>query len=87
VEKVLEQVSLDGPVTYGPAHVRKAAQAGAVDTLLVSERLVREKDIEDIMRDVDAGRGKITVVSEHHEGGKKLMSLGGMAALLRYKMD
>jgi stalled ribosome rescue protein Dom34 len=25
-------------------------------------------------------------VSEHHEGGKKLESLGGMAALLRYNM-
>jgi stalled ribosome rescue protein Dom34 len=26
------------------------------------------------------------VVSEHHEAGKKLEALGGMAALLRYRM-
>ncbi|MEI6797327.1 MAG: mRNA surveillance protein pelota [Methanomassiliicoccales archaeon] len=86
VEKVLEEISKDGPVTYGPAHVSKPPQSGAVEMLLVSERLVREKDIEDIMKDVDSGRGRITVVSEHHEGGRMLLSLGGMAALLRYKM-
>ena len=29
----------------------------------------------------------MVVVSEHHEGGKKLEALGGLAALLRYKMS
>jgi protein pelota len=86
VEKVLEEIAKDGPVTYGPAHVRRAAQAGAVEMLLVNEKMVREKGVEDIMRDVDSGRGSITVVSEHHEGGHKLNSLGGIAALLRYKI-
>jgi stalled ribosome rescue protein Dom34 len=28
----------------------------------------------------------VTIVSEMHEGGKKLESLGGMAALLRYRI-
>jgi protein pelota len=86
MEKVLEEIAKDGPVTYGREHVRRAAQAGAVESLLVSERLVREKGVEDIMRSVEEGRGRITVVSEHHEGGHKLLAVGGVAALLRYRV-
>ncbi|MFA5313266.1 MAG: hypothetical protein WC375_08150 [Methanomassiliicoccales archaeon] len=39
------------------------------------------------MSAVDVARGKVVVVSEQHEGGRKLESLGGMAALLRYRVD
>lgn len=86
VEKVLEEVATDGLATYGPKQVRQAADAGAVELLLVLDTKVREVNMEPVMHVVEQGRGRIVVVSEHHEGGRKLDSLGGMAALLRYKM-
>lgn len=86
VEKILEEIGKDGLVTYGPSHVRRAANAGAVELLLVIDTKVREADMEPVMRSVEMSRGRVVVVSEHHEGGKKLESLGGMAALLRYKI-
>ncbi len=87
VEKLLEQVGTDGLATYGPKEVREAVKAGAVEQLLILDTMVREKDVESLMRSVEDARGRVTVVSELHEGGKKLESLGGMAALLRYKVQ
>ncbi|MCG7845337.1 MAG: mRNA surveillance protein pelota, partial [Methanomassiliicoccales archaeon] len=66
--------------------VREAAKAGAVEQLLILDSMVRNKDVEALMRMVEESRGRVTIVSELHEGGKKLESLGGMAALLRYRM-
>ena len=40
---------------------------------------------ERVMRAVDEGRGKVVVVSTAHDAGKKLNSLGGLAAFLRYR--
>jgi len=86
VEKLLEAVGTDGLATYGPKEVREAVKAGAVELLLILDSLVREGDIEAMMRSVEDSRGRVTIVSELHEGGKKLESLGGIAALLRYKL-
>jgi protein pelota len=80
------EVLKDGLATYGPQHVRQAADAGAVELLLVLDTKVREANMEPVMHAVEQGRGRIVVVSEHHEGGRKLDSLGGMAALLRYRL-
>ncbi|MCU0861763.1 MAG: mRNA surveillance protein pelota [Methanomassiliicoccales archaeon] len=86
VEKVLEEIAKEGLVTYGPAEVEQAVRAGAVDTLLVLDPVLRERDVEPLMKAVENGRGRVMVISEHHEAGRKLEALGGMAALLRYRM-
>jgi protein pelota len=86
VEKVLEEIAKEGPVAYGPKEVEEAVRSGAVETLLVLDPLLREKDLEAMMYAVESSRGKVMVVSEHHEAGKKLEALGGMAALLRFRL-
>jgi protein pelota len=57
-----------------------------VETLLIVDNVVRNKDYERMMKAVEDQRGTVIVVSELHEGGKKLDSIGGMAALLRFKL-
>ncbi len=80
-----------GDVAYGVAEVEEDAAAGAVDGLLVCDELLREslevvrKRIEEIMRTAESRGGKLTIVSSRHEGGRQLMSLGGIAAILRYQ--
>jgi protein pelota len=86
VEKALEEVAKDGPVAYGPAQVAEAVRAGAVELLLVLDTKVKEKEVEEMMASTEQARGRVVVVSEHHEGGMKLESLGGLAALLRYRI-
>src|SRR5205809_1038343 len=84
VEKLLEAIATDRPVAYGPAEVQEAADAGAVETLLVSDAVVRNPGIEELMRRAESARGTVVLVSRHHEAGKKLEALGGIAALLRF---
>jgi len=86
VEELMTQISKDGNVTYGPSQVAAAADAGAVETLLVLDSVLREKDLDSIVRAVESQRGRVIVVSGAHDAGKELASLGGMGALLRYKV-
>ncbi|MEK6988465.1 MAG: mRNA surveillance protein pelota [Candidatus Thermoplasmatota archaeon] len=84
VEKLLEAIATNRPSAYGRAEVAEAVEAGAVETLLVSDAVVRDLEIERLMHDVESARGKVVLVSRHHEAGAKLEGLGGIGALLRY---
>jgi protein pelota len=87
VEKLMSEIGKDGLATYGPGEIRGAAGAGAVDTLLVLDSKLREQDLDDLIRTVEAQRGKVLIVSGQHDSGKELSALGGMGALLRYKQQ
>jgi len=91
VEEILARLGASrGDVVFGLSQTEEDASAGAVETLLVSDRKLRETEederrrIEEIMRAVEKKAGRILIVSSEHEGGKKLASLGGIAATLRY---
>jgi len=86
IERVLEEIAKDGPVAYGTKEVEDAIDAGAVEFLIISETKAREKQMERLMKSVEDARGKVMVVSDYHEAGKKLEAIGGIAALLRFKM-
>ncbi|UCD91904.1 MAG: mRNA surveillance protein pelota [Methanobacteriota archaeon] len=87
VEELLSEISMEGKYAYGLDQVRDATQRGAVLTLLVTNEMLRKKDIESLLKDVENARGKVVVISSKHEGGRKLKSLGGLGAILRYKVD
>ena len=84
VERVLEAIATNHPCAYGRKEVAEAVAGGAVETLLVSESVVRDLAIEALMHDTEAARGTVVLVSPHHEAGAKLEGLGGIAALLRF---
>ncbi len=86
VEELMAGIGKDGAVTYGPAEVAAAAAAGAVETLLILDSRLRETDMDELVRAVEAQNGRIVIVSEHHDGGRMLDSLGGTGALLRYRI-
>jgi len=86
VERLLEEIGRDGPCTYGPAQVAAAVEAGAVETLLITDMKLRDVAVEELLRKAEGAKGHVVIVSTHHEAGKKLESLGGVAALLRYAL-
>ena len=45
------------------------------------------KGIEEIMKQIDNTKGDIFIISSEHEAGKKLDGLGGIGAILRYKIN
>ena len=76
--------------TYGFDEVEKATNFGAVKKLLVADVTLRDTTnekrrlLEQLMKDVEKARGEVVVISTEHEAGKKLLSLGGVVALLRF---
>jgi protein pelota len=86
VEQLLEEIAKDGLFAYGAEEVRNALEVGAVETLLVTNEMVREGDGIELLELAERGRSRIMVVSSVHEGGKKLKALGGVGAILRYKV-
>ena len=87
VERLMAEISKpNGLGTYGTQEVMDAAMAGAVDTLLVLDSKVREQDMDDVVRAVESQKGSVIVVSGQHDGGRALASLGGMGAILRYRL-
>ncbi|HDI42297.1 MAG TPA: mRNA surveillance protein pelota [Candidatus Bathyarchaeota archaeon] len=83
----------DGRAVYGEEQTERAAQYGAVETLLITDEKLRtaqddrRKALENIMHSVEKQGGKIIIVSTEHEAGKNLRSLGGIAALLRFPIQ
>jgi protein pelota len=94
VEELLTEISKEGNVAYGLKETEEAANSGAIKTLLLTDKLIfnlREKErygkLEAIMKLVDGMKGDIKIISSGHDGGKKLDGLGGIGAILRYKMN
>ena len=86
VERLFAAIGADGLFSYGKQQVAVAAESGAVELLLVLDSLVRDIEIESLLKIVERARGDFMIVSSLHEAGRRLESLGGVAALLRYRI-
>jgi len=94
VEKLMMEISKNNLAVYGLKDTENAVDAGAVDVLLVTDSLIQKtrqegnyEKIDGLIKDADKMRGHVCIVSSDHEGGKRLNGLGGIAALLRYKLN
>ncbi len=86
VEHLLEEIHKDGLATYGPKEVEEALQRGAVDTLLISDVCIRSRHGEELLDLARKTNSSFLIINSLHEAGKKFESLGGIAAMLRYKL-
>jgi len=91
MEELMKEISMNGKAAYGMEEVRNAQSLGAVEKLLITDEMLRmEREggtIDGFLKDVEHSQGKIVVFSTEFEPGKKLESLGGIAALLRFKVS
>ncbi len=91
IEELMKEIAINGKVSYGIADVRIAQDLGAIHTLLITDELLRTEregnSIDGFLKDVEHSQGKIVVFSTEFEPGKKLESLGGIAALLRFRIN
>jgi len=87
VEELLREIKSDGAYSYGMENVKEAVRIGAVATLLILDTRVRDEEGERLMRKTEELGGEVIVISSTHEGGEKLEALGGVGALLRYKIE
>ena len=94
VEELLTQISKNNLAAYGIRETKKAVEAGAVEKLLVLDTLIheyRQKEKYDkldfLMKTTDQTKGSVHIISSEHEAGQKLKGLGGIAAILRFKLE
>jgi len=86
VEKLFEEIKKDGPVTYGEQDVKNALMNGAVERLLIIDILVREEKGEKFLKLAKQNNSEFTIINTMHEAGKKIKGIGGVGALLRFKI-
>ncbi len=88
IDKLLEGIAKDGAVVYGINETKAAVETGAVETLMVIDKLIRQKneEIEQILEQSESLAGNVVIISSVHDAGKQLEALGGLAAVLRYKI-
>jgi len=96
VDELTARIAEGARVAYGPEEVATAADYGAVEHLLVLDERLREErggegewdvDVDEIIETVEQKGGEVTVFSGEFDPGRQLANLGGIAALLRYRLE
>ena len=86
VERLFEEIKKDGLVTYGEQDVKHALMSGAVERLLIIDILVRREEGEELLKLAKQNNSEFTIINTMHEAGKKIKGIGGLGALLRFKI-
>lgn len=88
VEKILGELAKGGLVTYGIKEVEKAVGYGAVSELVVTDHFFQtNRDLAEALLDkANKARAEVHIISSEHEAGRKIDSLGGIVALLRFNV-
>jgi protein pelota len=89
IERLMAELGREsGLAIYGLANVRGAVEASAVEELLVLDEVLRtRKEVEKIMIEAERKKTKITIFSHEADAGKQLGAFGGLAAVLRYRIN
>lgn len=90
IEKALAELGKNsGKIAYGLDAIQKALDLGAVDELLIGERMLAEKpeDAETLTSACEKMKGKVHVIGMDSPAGKQLEGLGGALAMLRYPLN
>lgn len=86
VEKLFEEIKKDGLATYGKQEVKNALINGAVERLLIIDVLIRKEIGEELLKLAKKNKSEFTIINTMHEAGKKMEGIGGIGALLRFKI-
>ena len=85
IQRFMKGLVHDGNIVYGD-DIKNALDAGAVETLLISENLP-EEEIDSLYEAAKATNANVEIVPDNFEEGFQLWNtFGGRAALLRFKV-
>lgn len=94
IEEFLLHISKnDGRAVYGLEDVKRVTEYCVVDKLLVLDELIRSSDlelrneVEKVIEKAEKCGAKVKIFSVFEEPGQQLKSLGGLAAILRFRID
>lgn len=84
IEELMARIGRGKGAAYGLEEVMDALSKGAVEILLVTERIFREGPGKDMMSRASEMGSSTMVVSIVHDMGRMLDKMGGVGALLRF---
>ena len=89
VNEAVRRISMgDGKVAYSLPRVAAAAEAGAVESIVVSDNAfsagMDEESLVSVMNLIESRRGAVFLADSSTEAGMQVSSFGGVVALLRY---
>lgn len=96
IDELTRRIADGAKAAYGPEEVKKAAEYGAIEELLILDDKLRKErgpdgewalEVDDIVRTAEQKGGEVTVFSSEFPPGQQLSNLGGIAALLRYRLE
>ena len=94
MDDLLNEISKNNLAVYGFEEVKKAIAAGAISKLLITDDFIQQQrstgnylELDELMKKIDHLQGEINIISSQQESGQRLDGLGGIAALLRYKLE
>lgn len=86
MDRFLERLGKGKLAVYGGKETDAALKMGALDTLLISEKMDPKK-IEDYLEVAKKYDTHFVVISDKTREGIQLVELGGIAGILRYQID
>lgn len=76
----------DGLSVYGFEQIKQADDSGAVKVLIVSEENIRKEEVDQLARQVENKKGIVEIVSRTHDLGEQFCRMGGLGAILRFRI-
>jgi len=86
VERLLEEIKKDELAAYGENNVLDALHKGAVERILISDIFIRSKKGETFLDLARKTHSEFTIINTMHDAGKKFEGIGGIGALLRFRL-
>lgn len=89
-DKFLENLGKDNKkAVYGLKEITKAIEIGAIENILVSEKLWQENlnEIQEIIKKAEKINAKVHIVDSKHEISRSLNSFSGIVANLRFAIN
>lgn len=94
IENILTQFALDADlIVIGIEEVSNASERGAIKQLLIADIMIRgstkekKMKIEEIITNVEDSGGEVHIMSTENLTGERLVDLGSIVGILRYKLD
>ncbi|MBI1973429.1 mRNA surveillance protein pelota [Candidatus Micrarchaeota archaeon] len=89
VDQIIAELGRKGKACYGTGKVGEAVEAGAVETLLMLDSFFLENRSEarPLLDKAEGFNTRIVFMSSENDDAEKLRAFGGVAALLRYRLD
>ncbi|MGC9123160.1 MAG: mRNA surveillance protein pelota [Thermoplasmata archaeon] len=87
VEEFLKEIGKNGNYAYGMNEIKKGLDYGAIKILLVLDKLLKDENIRNIMKMAENSGSEIHIINSKSDAGKILNNLGGIGAILRFKID